>query len=497
MIILYNPPESEEMYTGYSVEVNGKPIKTPAVRVSAMPYNTVWPGRQRPIEQTELAPMVSFESDEEVTLKIIYNTAPKEVTVRPLSKGVNADTDGNSATVVLSHPGSYTVEADGLHEALHVFFNPIKDFEIYTKTAKSILRYGPGVHNIGKVELFSDTTIIIDRDAYIYGSFISVNSENVVICGYGVIDGSLETRSDEDLLLPYDFSGEITKDREGLLAHLERTHVLDGIIRFYNCKNVHLEGVVLRDAATFAVIPANCASVMIDNVKTIGMWRYNADGIDLFNCRDVVIRNCFLRDFDDCIVLKGICGWDNYDMENILVEHCVVWCDWGRNLEIGAETNAPAYHNIMFRDCDCIHGVHVMCDIQHFDRAEIYDVTFENIRCEYSKHQLGEVYQHDMTAPYNPEGVEHPILLGIFIRGLNIFSQSGIHGMVHDIVFKDIQVLTDSDDIPMPSMQMVGLNEQSNVYRVRIENVTVDGTRVKSENAKMYINEFSSEVELI
>lgn len=60
--------------------------------------------------------------------------------------------------------------------------------------------------------------------------------------------------------------------------------------------------------------------------------------------------------------------------ENILVERCVIWCDWGRALEIGAETNAPEYRNIIFRDCDIIHGSSVMMDIQHHNRAEIHHI---------------------------------------------------------------------------------------------------------------------------
>lgn len=33
-----------------------------------------------------------------------------------------------------------------------------------------------------------------------------------------------------------------------------------------------------------------------------------------------------------------------------------MWCDWGRTMEIGLETECPAYQNIVFRDCHVIRG---------------------------------------------------------------------------------------------------------------------------------------------
>ena len=79
---------------------------------------------------------------------------------------------------------------------------------------------------------------------------------------------------------------------------------------------------------------------------------------------------------------------------------CTVWCDWGRALEIGAETCADEYRNILFENCDIIRCAHYYLDIQNGDRAWVHDVVFRDIRCEYSRYALPPVYQHDMNAPY-------------------------------------------------------------------------------------------------
>jgi len=496
MLILTNTPVSETLYTRISVSVNGIPAKTPAARVSAMPYNTAWPGRQRPLDQTEMAPVLSFSADEPVTVTVTYETAPAEVLVRPLSRGVTPLVEGRCATLILNTPGAYTVEADGFHEALHVFFDPVTDFEPYTRGAKTVLRYGAGVHAIGRVELHSDTTVIIDRDAVVYGSFMAVNAENVTVCGYGVLDGSREERISGDDLLPLNYYGSIPAEREAFLQFLSDNRVLDGILRFYRCKNIRVEGVTLRDASTFGLIAAGCDDVEIHNIKTVGMWRYNADGIDLFNCRHAVIRNCFLRDFDDCIVLKGICGWDDRNMEQITVENCVTWCDWGRNLEIGAETNAPAFRDIAFRSCDCIHGSTVFCDIQHHNRADICHVVFEDIRCEYTKHQLSDTYQHHMDAPFQPVSpARHPLLLAAPILKMGLFAKDGLSGCTHDITFRNIQILTDAEGLPGPGIWIVGVDENHRVTDVTLDGIYRDGVRLGRDEIDWQVNEFAENIQ--
>ena len=494
MLILTHPPAEELLYTRIRVTVNGIPSKTPAARVSAMPYNTAWPGCQRPMEQTELAPVLSFSSDGPVSLTVTYEDPPVEVLVRPLSRRVAASLEGNTVTLTLPAPGVYTVEADGFHEALHIFFDPVKDFEACTEGVKTVLRYGAGVHEIGRVELFSDTTVLIDRDAVVYGSFLAVHAENITVCGYGVIDGSREKRRSGDRLFPLDYHAPLPSDREELLTFMAEHRVLDGILRFYRCRQVRVEGVTLRDAATFALIPAACDGVIVENIKTIGMWRYNADGIDLFNCCNVTVRNCFFRNFDDCIVLKGICGWDEWAVEHILVEGCVTWCDWGRNLELGAETNAPAYRDIRFRNCDCIHGSTIFCDIQHHNRAEIYDVTFENIRCEFTKHQLSDTYQSDMTVPFVPTTpTRHPMLLAAPIFCSGLFAEDGLNGCIHDITFRHIYMLTDGD-IPKPTVWFAGLDEEHTVKEVTVDGVFRDGERMEKDGLVWQTNEFARDI---
>ncbi len=52
---IYPQSGDENPSEDYTVSVNGKPIFVYRARVSAVPFNQVWPGYQRPINQTEMA----------------------------------------------------------------------------------------------------------------------------------------------------------------------------------------------------------------------------------------------------------------------------------------------------------------------------------------------------------------------------------------------------------------------------------------------------------
>ena len=102
-------PVGQQIFEGCSVTVNQRKVKPYLARVSAMPFNTAWPGHQRALDQTELAGFVSIEADEALTLCVTWQTPPTQVLVRPLSRGVQAAIDGCTATFTLPGCGQYTV----------------------------------------------------------------------------------------------------------------------------------------------------------------------------------------------------------------------------------------------------------------------------------------------------------------------------------------------------------------------------------------------------
>ena len=468
MAQIHKLPQDELVSLDYKIKINGIPTEAYYARVSAIPFNRVWPGYQRAIAQTELASFIYFsmEDNEEVEISITVTKPFKEVTVRPLSKNIQSKTDGQTVTFKLNQTGQYTFEPDGFHNALHIFANPVFDFGI-DKNAPNVIYFGAGIHNPGVIKLKSNDIVFIDEGAVVLGVISAKDADGIRIFGTGILDGSWEER-----------------------------HGAVGCMRFTNCTNISIKGIICRDSVVWTVNVFNCTNVVIDNIKLIGMWRYNSDGIDLVNSTNCVIKNSFLRNFDDCVVLKGLKGHDHRNVENIYVTNCVIWCDWGRGLELGAETCADEFRNIIFEDCDLIHGMHIQLDIQNGDRASIHDVIFQNIRIEYSKYTLNPVYQHTDDQIYEHTSPRIPELFYAHIYN-GMWSKDMLYGENYNITFKNIYVQLD-DGLPLPESVFVGVNEEHQTYNITIDGLYFNGKKINDiSEIPVKTNEFTHDVKLI
>ncbi len=499
----------------FNVCLNGNNLEIQKARVSAMPFNTIWPGHQRVLEQTELNEFVSFSMDKPTEIEITVKEAFENVVVRPLSKKVTPKVCGNTIYLTVEKAGQYTLELDGNHRVLYIFANPKTDFKINAED-ENVIYYPKGEHDAGLIELLDNQTLFIDEGAVVYGYVRAIKAKNIRIIGFGILDGSKEIRDGSTNLVPKDIlrrnpkndiyspilkdyptnkpeeiikGTSIVESKEQFTAFLKKWNTVNSPIQLYCCENIEINGITIRDSCGFTVMPANCKNLVCDNVKLVGMWRYNSDGIDLFNCRDCVIKNSFLRTFDDSIVLKGIQGFDLWNMENILIENCVVWCDWGGTLEIGAETNANEYKNITYRNCDCIHNSADAMRIQNCDRAYIHDILYEDIRVEYSKHDLAQIYQQDDSQEFISQ---HAVanLIQLVINNNISYSNADVKGRISDITFRNITVYTDGE-CDMPQIIFSGLDREHNVENVLIENLS------QKEKIEVFKNEFCDNIKIM
>ncbi|MFQ7036200.1 MAG: glycosyl hydrolase family 28 protein, partial [Candidatus Borkfalkia sp.] len=241
------------------------------------------------------------------------------------------------------------LETDGEHNALHIFADRAENFAKY---GEPTLVFGAGEHRVGKIELKSHDRVFVHRDAIVHGSFYAKGATDIRIFGNGIVDGGWETRKS---------------------MHCYENYT-NGCAKFYECTDITLDGVVFRDSAIWVVNLFDCEDVSLKNIKLVGHYKYNTDGVDIVNSRRVSISDCFIRSFDDAITLKGILQYKDKCVEDIHVENTICWCGWGRTLEIGLETVAPAYRRISFTDCDLIHNSAVALDIRR--------AILRNFRCD-------------------------------------------------------------------------------------------------------------------
>ena len=250
-----------------------------------------------------------------------------------------------------------------------------------------------------------------------------------------------------------------------------------------------MRGVIFRNCAGLSLTQAGCRNIRYEHIKLIGMWRYNSDGIDFYNCQDCSVRRSFLRTFDDTICIKGQPGWDTMNSSNILIEGCVLWNDWGQTLDIGVDTVAPEICQITFRNCDLIHTATTAIDIGNGDRADIHDILFDNIRVEFSQDNLKPTIQTSDDAQFVPQKHTPPLIEMFLYCG--VWSDDRLYGRISDVTIRDIAVFSEEDFFPS-FVSAKGYNADHPISNITFQNVTHNGRPLLTPEAlRLQSNEFA------
>lgn len=467
----------------FKIFINGKEICIYDARVSRFPFNRHWPGHQRTLDQTLESGFITFDVAEKTAVKIECGFDFEEAVVKPLSFNITPERNGNCITFTLNTPQHMVVEFVGTKEVLHIFANPE---EVKPSLSDTDLYFGPGEHNVGRIVPKNGQTIYIDEGAVVYGEIYAVDAENVTVAGRGILDHSK-------------FEPEINVDEINI------DPLRPSPIVFRYSKNIVIKDIIVRDPCFLAVRPIACEDVTIDNIKIIGCWRYNSDGIDLINTRRATVSNCFIRSFDDSICLKGFYFTNQgemfhnrktYDtMEDIIIENCVVWNDWGKALHIGVDLCAKEVRNCVFRNCDVIHATHSALDVSNVDYAEVYDILFDDIRVEYDKISQSPEIQKTENEKYviDTESPHMPRMFTVTIEK-TIYSHGGTkRGKAKNISFKDIKITAPK----MPPCRILGYDDEYSVDGVHFENITLNGVPFTSfDELGAVTNEYAKNITL-
>ena len=498
---VYPVTQTQMNYEGYEIIVNGKSVKSNTARVSAMPFNRRWPGHQRSIDQTELINFLSLETDEALTFEIRPKEKFEKVVIRPQSLGIEPEiTEDGRIIFTLEKASYFTVEPYGRHNALHIFADPVSKYDIQ-KSDENVLYFGEGEHDVGMINLKSNQTLFIDEGAVVYACVHAIDADNIKILGRGILDNS---RNKEQILFEANEEGNSTA-----VNNVVRVHT----VQLEYCNNIKIEGITIRDSLLYNIRPIGCENLDISNVKIIGCWRYNSDGIDMHNCINVNISNCFLRTFDDSICVKGFdCYYDgdvekavheamyrggkSYDVfKNVLVKNCVIWNDWGKCLEIGAETRAEEICDIVFDSCDVIHVTGSVLDCMNVDYADVHDVTYKNIVVEYDDVIPAMAIQNNDNHQYENTDLEYsPYLICVEVLYHKEYSTGGARrGKNRNINFENIRLLANRK----PKLHFSGYSDDNGVRDITVNKLYLNDELIKESDMEIQTNEFCKNINIL
>lgn len=286
----------------------------------------------------------SFDLSGPVRVGISTTRPLHQLRILPESRGIVPDVQGSNAVLRLARPGQVVFEPDGKNGPLILFANP-PEATPPDRNDPNVRYFGPGLHQAGAIQLTNNQTLYLAPDAIVQGG-IHARGTNITIRGRGILDGYSYPR----------FKGPT------------RYPVL-----LENCRDVMVEGIVVKDGWSWTFVPGGCDRVRIENVKLLSARVENGDGFDIVNSRNVTIVDCFVRSDDDCVTPKGMgARWQGFyggsgagapaehparglPVENLRVENCILWSDRAHIWRIGCESQAEAFRHFVFRNIDVVH----------------------------------------------------------------------------------------------------------------------------------------------
>ncbi|MBW2623355.1 MAG: hypothetical protein JRD68_10650 [Deltaproteobacteria bacterium] len=440
-IITYPVPSGEQASTDYSVQINGLPVQALSAQVDDR-YKAV------PHDFGNSYPFIQFDFSGLAGIRI---HAPgrdlSKVIVRPQSKNINSKIiDENTIVLTLTEPCILSVEPDGRKRPLLIFANAPEQ-DVPREGDAGVLYFGPGIHRpeSGVVEVKSNQTVYLAGGAVLEGTLRVEEAENVTIRGRGVL------------------SGNRWEWRQG------PGYMIDIV----NSKNIRIDGIVVRGAPRWTIVPTGSENVTVSNVKICNSAvKFNDDGINPVNSRHIIVRDCFIRTADDCIAIKGKeREWG--DVQDIRVENSILWTDFARVTLMGHESRAERMGDIVYRNLEIIH--HGQLPIFLLEPGE--DMRLENVRFESIRINGGRPVS---------ENTKSRKLLAVIRPNITKWNRTKNWGRIDGISFKDV-TLDGGEAWYSFLIEGAGNSDDLRIRNISFENVHVQGELLTAKSRSVIL----------
>ncbi|MBK8955006.1 MAG: right-handed parallel beta-helix repeat-containing protein [Saprospiraceae bacterium] len=189
----------------------------------------------------------------------------------------------------------------------------------------------------GSIVLKTGVELYLDKKAELLGSLdardykrfykwlaliLAENASHISIRGKGTIDGrGAELGLHVDSLF---YAGQIDSHRYHLTErrawHELRPHLID----FVGCRFITITGVLMKNASSWVQSYEKCYHIRMDKIVVDSDAYWNNDGIDIIDCQNVQITNCFVNASDDGICIKSEDFSLSQICDSIYISDCTV-----------------------------------------------------------------------------------------------------------------------------------------------------------------------------
>ena len=184
-----------------------------------------------------------------------------------------------------------------------------------------VLKSGVDLH------LLKNAVLLGSTDLYQYKSLsrskallLAEGQTNISISGKGTIDGQ-----GRRLALNVDsfyYIGKLDPKRYNLRRKRPNEDMRPQIINFGSCKSLKITGITIKNSSSWVQTYDKCRNLVIDSIRVESDAYWNNDGIDISDCKNVRMTNCFVNAADDGICLKSS-DKDDWN-DSIYIANCTV-----------------------------------------------------------------------------------------------------------------------------------------------------------------------------
>ena len=476
---IYSIPEGVEKYETAKLLLNGTECPMYLVKTNALHS---WSGDNY-VRQNNGVAIFSLEGRVNVEVKCNYDVT-FDTKVRPLKYNINPIINQETDTISFQiyDAGHYVIEPNGEGDkTIHVFVQSmLRETKVEELNQEKLIYFGPGLHTKdnnkylsgdSSIELQNDQIVYLDYGAVVRGRFTATSKSNITIMGPGVVDGStFERVSGKSQFIPFDFN---------------------------YCRNVTFKDFTMLDTAGWTINWYFMTNSKIENIKIISS-RSNGDGISLQSCIDIEVKDCFVRSWDDSLVVKNYPRWNDRTQhgttDNILFENCTLWTDLAQSMEVGYETVGQIMEDITFNNITILHNYHKpVMSIHNGNNANIKRVKFTNITVEDASMGQGDAGSNtqlvDITAKHNATWSNQHTITSL--------------GQIEDITVKNILVKAGSAKLKFrfegsKDTRPDYLNNEHFVKNVSLTDISWKGKGVNNSFQGMtwYQNEYTENIKL-
>jgi hypothetical protein len=287
----------------------------------------------------------------------------------------------------------------------------------------AVVHIPAGTYLSGTIELRSGVTLDLAADAILLGSgqladyrrgnwpalLLAKDQARIAITGLGVIDGNspvlvphfdaIKKSGDGLAFVPGIAPGQILEfigptgvlskldahdlqSKGKLIEHLYGPHtrpyeyVRPQIIEFWNCREIILRDITLRNAANWVQVYRDCEDLLFERIKVRSTQYWNNDGIDLVDCKRVRLLDSDIDSADDALCLKS--DPLGTGCEDIVVRNCKL-ASRASAVKFGTASH-HAFRRIHISDVTVRDTYRSVIALQTVDGATIEDVLFERAK---------------------------------------------------------------------------------------------------------------------